>query len=59
MLQDFSPSDGSIEMPENDVSGKMRLPIKVLEGKWWKTYKEGEDKATMRRDGRRGKLGFG
>lgn len=59
MLQDLSPSDGSTEIPEKDVSGKMRLPIKVLEGKWWNKYRDGEDKAMMMREGCRGVLGFG
>lgn len=52
MLQDLSPREGSTELPEKGSSGRMRVPIRVLEEIWWKTWRDGEDIAMMRREGR-------
>nr|KJB30561.1 hypothetical protein B456_005G148800 [Gossypium raimondii] len=59
MLQVLSLKEGSTERPEKGTSGRIRLPTNVLGDKWWKIYKDGEDNATMRRDGRRGFSGLG
>lgn len=36
ILQDLSLSEGSIVFPEKGISGRIRVPIRVLEGTWWK-----------------------
>lgn len=61
MLQDLSCKEGSMVFPEKGSSGRMRVPMRVFEGKVWKMYREGEERAMMRRDGLRGScsgLGF-
>jgi len=59
MLQDLSLREGSRELPEKGISGRIRVPIRVFEDKWWQKYKDGEDRAMMRREGERGLLGLG
>lgn len=62
MLQDLSLREGLMEFPQKGVSGRTRVPIKVLEETLWKRWRDGEERATMRREGRRGgsaaSLGF-
>lgn len=55
MLQDLSLREGSIEFPAKVVSGRIRVPIRVLEETPWKTWRDGEDTAMMRSEGRRGR----
>lgn len=59
MLQDLSCKEDSTVFPEKGTSGMMRVPMRVFEGKLWKTYREGENRAMMNRDGRRGSFGLG
>lgn len=54
MLQDLSLREGLIVFPEKGISGRITVPIRVLADKWWKKWRDGEDMAMMRSDGRIG-----
>lgn len=58
-LQDLSLREGSTEFPEDDISGRTRVPMSVFGDKWWSKYRDGVERAMMRREGRSGVLEFG
>ncbi|MFS7959766.1 hypothetical protein Hanom_Chr08g00695001 [Helianthus anomalus] len=58
-LQDLSLREGLAELPEDGISGRIRVPISVLGDKWWSKCRDGVDIAIMRSEGRITVLEFG
>lgn len=58
-MQELSLRDGVIVFPEGDISGRIRVPIRVFGERWWSKERDGGERAMMRREGLRVVLEFG
>lgn len=50
-LQDLSFGDGVMVFPEGEISGRIRVPIRVFEDRWWSKERDGGERAMIRREG--------
>lgn len=50
-LQDLSLRDGVMVFPDWEISGRIRVPIRVFEERWWSMERDGEEREMMRREG--------